>query len=60
MFRRVDPREAIGAQFRDLAQQKIECEDPDSAEALSLLWRIDCLLDRYIALTRRPTTSVRG
>lgn len=59
MFRRVDPREAIGAQFRDLAQQKLECADQDSAEVLNLLWRIDCLLDRWLALTRRAGSQTR-
>jgi hypothetical protein len=55
---RAAPREAIGAQFRDLAQRKIECE-PDSPEVLSLLWRIDCLLDRYLALISRAGSQIR-
>jgi hypothetical protein len=59
MFRRVDPREAIGAQFRDLAQRKIECADQDSAEALSLLWRIDLILDRYLLLISRDHVKTR-
>lgn len=59
MFRRVDPREAIGAQFRDLAQRKVECPDQNSAEVVSLLWRIDCLLDRYLALISRAGSQTR-
>jgi hypothetical protein len=59
MWPRADPREAIGAQFRDLAQRKIECPDQNSAEVVSLLWRIDCLLDRYLALISRAGSQTR-
>lgn len=60
MFPRADPREAIGAQFRDLAQQKTDCEDQDSAEVLHLLWRIDVLLDRWLALVARDRPCEGG
>ena len=54
MFRaRLDPRESIAAQFRDLAQRKIECPDQNCAEVVRLLWRIDLLLDRYLNLAGR-------
>ncbi len=58
MFRaRLDPRESIAAQFRDLAQRKVECPDQNCAEVVRLLWRIDLLLDRYLNLTGRESNS---
>ena len=46
MFRRDDPLTAIDAQLHDLAEALAACPDPDSADALKLLWRADLLLDR--------------
>jgi hypothetical protein len=50
---RIEPRDSLAAQLRDLSQRKSECTDQDCAEVLNILWKCDLLLDRWLAIAAR-------